>query len=88
MSTTLNLTDPKASDYAGPCPRCSGPVPNAQHHGEYPGALSRFDNETYVCSSCGSEEAMMMGSVVPFDVGLYSPEADALRDAARSARRA
>jgi len=40
------------------CPRCRGPVPNALHKGEYPGALSRSDNKHEVCSSCGTDEAM------------------------------
>jgi ribosomal protein S27AE len=40
------------------CPRCGGPVPNAEHPGEYMGALSRFDNETEICSACGTKEAM------------------------------
>lgn len=79
MSTTQNTTDPKRSDYGGPCPRCTEPVPNRHHQGMYPGALSRYDNETYVCSSCGQAEAFMAGHVIPFDVALYSDEADALR---------
>lgn len=82
MSKTLNTTDPKASNYGGPCPRCDQPVPNAQHAGQYPGALSRFDNETYICSSCGSSEAMMAGHLIPFDVDLYSDEATAIRTGA------
>lgn len=43
---------------AEPCPRCGGPVPDEEHQGEYPGALSRWDNRTEVCSRCGSEEAV------------------------------
>ena len=54
----INAKDPKHPSFAGPCPRCAGPVPNEMHKGQYPGALSRLDNETYVCSSCGSDEAM------------------------------
>ena len=34
------------------CPRCLGPMPN------HPGALSRADNQTEVCSQCGVEEAL------------------------------
>lgn len=41
-----------------PCPRCGGPIPNAETPGAYPGALSRVDNETEVCSRCGSVEAV------------------------------
>jgi hypothetical protein len=40
------------------CPRCGGDVPNAEHKGQYPGALSRWDNQTYVCSACGQDEAL------------------------------
>lgn len=41
------------------CPRCAGGIPNDAQKGEYPGALSRYDNETYVCSECGQVEAMI-----------------------------
>lgn len=41
------------------CPRCGGPIPSAEHRGEYPGALSRVDNTTEVCSRCGVHEAML-----------------------------
>lgn len=38
------------------CPTCDKPIdPNI----EGPGALSRVDNKTYVCSSCGSLEAWL-----------------------------
>lgn len=49
---------PAANDDRFTCPRCKGGIPSDQHRGEYPGALSRFDNKTYVCSSCGMNEAM------------------------------
>jgi hypothetical protein len=38
------------------CPRCGGYIPNAETPGAYPGALSRVDNKTEICSKCGSEE--------------------------------
>ena len=46
------------------CPICRGMIPNNQHPGAYPGAMSRFDNHTEVCSMCGSVEALigLMGS--------------------------
>ena len=46
------------------CPICRGMIPNNQNPGAYPGALSRFDNHTEVCSMCGSVEALigLMGS--------------------------
>ena len=40
------------------CHRCGGKIPNTEHPGEYPGALSRVDNTTEVCSRCGVHEAM------------------------------
>jgi len=40
------------------CPRCLGSIPNVQHPGAYPGALSRYDNKTEICSACGIDEAM------------------------------
>jgi len=42
----------------GYCPICSGPIPNAEDKGKYPGAMSRYDNETEICSLCGSAEAL------------------------------
>ena len=39
------------------CPRCLGPIPNAEHRGEYSGALSRVA-DVEVCSDCGTHEAM------------------------------
>ena len=41
------------------CPRCQNQqIPNDEHAGMYPGALSRTDDETEICSSCGTDEAM------------------------------
>lgn len=40
------------------CPRCGGQIPNNESPGAYPGALSRTDNTTEVCSQCGTDEAM------------------------------
>lgn len=53
------------------CPRCKSPIPNAETPGAYPGALSRVDNITEVCSACGVFEAMMQfsyGYVPPLDI--------------------
>jgi len=50
------------------CPRCEGLVPNNGSPGAYPGALSRTDNNTEICSRCGEMEAleeMMWGSPLP-----------------------
>ena len=40
------------------CFICSGYIPNNETPGAYPGALSRWDNKTEICSLCGSAEAM------------------------------
>lgn len=40
------------------CPRCGHFIPTDENPGAYPGALSRTDNYTEVCSACGSREAM------------------------------
>ena len=40
------------------CPRCGGYIPNNDTPGAYMGAISRVDNETEICSACGTEEAM------------------------------
>ena len=47
------------------CPICDGAVPTEEYKGQFPGALSRFDNNEEVCSLCGMAEAM-----TPF----FSPE--------------
>ena len=41
------------------CPRCGGGVPNDMTPGLYIGALSRWDNDTEICSECGVAEAML-----------------------------
>ena len=41
------------------CPRCGGAIPSNERPGAYVGALSRTDNDTYVCSACGTEEALL-----------------------------
>lgn len=41
------------------CPRCLGYIPNNTIPGAYPGAISRIDNKTEVCSECGMEEAVV-----------------------------
>lgn len=47
------------------CPRCTGPL----RTGGFEPALSRFDNTTKVCASCGTDEAtfqQMYGHVPDF----------------------
>ncbi len=41
------------------CPRCTGFIPSNVFPGEYPGAISRIDNKTEICSDCGTEEAIV-----------------------------
>ena len=41
------------------CPSCNGFIPNNDTPGAYPGALSRKDNKTEICSSCGVKEALV-----------------------------
>lgn len=42
------------------CPRCTTHnwIPNNEKPGAYPGALSRADNTTEICSACGEDEAL------------------------------
>lgn len=41
------------------CPRCNDNfIPCNEKPGEYPGAISRADNKTEICSDCGTEEAL------------------------------
>lgn len=41
------------------CPRCQSDwIPNNAQPGAYPGAISRADNKTEICSACGEDEAM------------------------------
>lgn len=48
------------------CPICFGFIPNNANPSAYPGALSRYDNATEICSACGQAEGMsglFLGSV-------------------------
>lgn len=40
------------------CPTCDGYIPDNNHIGQYSGAISRVDNTTEICSSCGMREAL------------------------------
>lgn len=42
------------------CPRCVTHdwIPNNTEPGKYPGAISRADNATEICSACGEDEAL------------------------------
>lgn len=42
------------------CPRCTlSLIPNNDSPGAYPGAISRADNKTEICSACGADEALI-----------------------------
>jgi RNA polymerase subunit RPABC4/transcription elongation factor Spt4 len=41
------------------CPNCGGFIPNNETPGAFPGALSRKDNKTEICSECGTAEAIL-----------------------------
>lgn len=50
------------------CPRCDGYIPNSESPGAYPGAVSRVDNKTEICSQCGTDEALeqfLIGRLTP-----------------------
>jgi len=49
----------KANPKFRECPRCTHFIPNDDTPGAYPGAISRLDNETEICSDCGVEEALL-----------------------------
>ncbi len=55
----------------GICPRCLGPLPLG-----YPGALSRADGLTEICSQCGTEEGLSDFA----DNGLFGSKADPATD--------
>jgi hypothetical protein len=49
------------------CPRCGWCIPDDDRPGEYPGAISRTDNVTEICSLCGDEEAYEWLASMPAD---------------------
>ena len=40
------------------CPICGHFIPNDDTPGKFPGATSRRDNKTEICTSCGIQEAI------------------------------
>lgn len=40
------------------CPLCQGYIPDNKRPGSHPGAISRVDNKTEICSTCGTLEAI------------------------------
>ena len=59
------------------CPRCGGYIPNNETPGAYPGALSRTDNSTAVCSKCGKIEAVLQFAGEPLPTPDQWPVDDA-----------
>jgi hypothetical protein len=57
MENNSTTDCPRCSKFV--CPRCLGYIPNNTQPGAYPGAISRIDNDTEVCSDCGVEEAIV-----------------------------
>ena len=54
------------------CPRCLGYIPSNAFAGQYPGAISRIDNSTEICSDCGTEEAITaLVSIDQWPIVLY-----------------
>jgi hypothetical protein len=49
---------PEPTMAAPTCPRCGHYIPNDETPGLYPGALSREDGKTEICSACGREEGL------------------------------
>lgn len=73
-------------NYNFTCPRCLGAIPTIMAVGMYPGALSRADNKTEICSDCGTEEAMLNLHEIPLQMPGEWPvtkDMDADNDAAR-----
>ena len=46
------------------CPICGGAIPNEEHKGKYPGALSRYDNEGSLLATDKYPKTMLV--FVPF----------------------
>jgi ribosomal protein S27AE len=58
------------------CPRCGNWIPNNHEPGAYPGAISRVDNKTEICSGCGVDEALEQfstGAPAPMSEWEYLP---------------
>lgn len=59
MNGAMDMTVRKEMKKIEMCPRCNiNYIPNNETPGLYPGALSRVDNKTEICSDCGVEEAL------------------------------
>ena len=75
------VSDYRAESERGPvCPICYNYIPNNQRPGAYPGALARYDNETEICSECGSAEAMAGMMASPEDIQAWETSERTWRD--------
>lgn len=56
---TTHKPDANKHESQGDCPRCGHCIPNDEEPGAHPGAASRVDDETEICSACGLDEALV-----------------------------
>jgi len=68
-----------AEDQHPICPICDGYIPNDERPGAYPGAISRYDNETEVCSACGTTEGVGM-MILGNEINVLAEEAKEFTD--------
>ena len=59
IEDALKLIGEKIIERTPQCPLCGGPMPNEKFPSAHPGALSRADNKTEICSNCGQIEAIL-----------------------------
>lgn len=52
------MTSSRTNSTPPVCPRCGGYIPGNKRPGSHPGAVSRVDNKTEICSTCGVLEAV------------------------------
>ena len=62
------------------CPICFEYIPNNQNPGKYPGALARYDNQTEICSECGTTEAMVGFMATPEILATYQKSEKTFED--------
>jgi len=73
------VADYRAEDQHPICPICDGYIPNDERPGAYPGAISRYDNETEVCSACGTTEGVGM-MILGNEINVLAEEAKEFTD--------
>ena len=73
------VADYRAEDQPPICPICDGYIPNDERPGAYPGAISRYDNHTEVCSACGTTEGVGM-MILGNEINVLADEAKEFTD--------